>query len=215
MIIDATQRRAVGARETGVPARLLAAAQALIAEGGTAAATSRAITQRAGENLASITYYFGSKETLVSEALISRARALVEPVLTELTSDRPQLEKLTRGVELLTHLFVEHSADRPAYLECLTQAGRDESLAVAVRALTRELRDRLAQEMADQLDQGTIPAWVQPDAMAALIVALVNGVLASAVVDPEQTDVATIAQQFAALLLGAAGRGERPDGPAT
>lgn len=212
MSSDASQRRAAGSRDTGVPARLLVAAQDVISEGGTAAATSRAITQRAGENLASITYYFGSKEALVAEALIRRARALVEPVLTELTSNRPQVEKLTRGVELLTNLFVEHPADLASYLECLTQSTRDESLAAAVRALTRGVRDQLSQEMTEQRDRGTIPAWVQPDAMAALIVALVNGVVASAVVDPEQTDPSAIAQQFAGLLVTAAGRGNRPSG---
>lgn len=69
--------------------RLLAAAGTLIAQEGTAAATSRAISARAGENLAAITYYFGSKDELVSEALIRHARTLIEPVVTELTSDRP------------------------------------------------------------------------------------------------------------------------------
>jgi hypothetical protein len=44
--------------------------------------------------------------------------------------------------------------------------------------------------------------------MAALIIALVNGVVAGAVVDPEQTDPQAIGQQFVALLVAAdPGRG--------
>jgi hypothetical protein len=59
-----------------------------------------------------------------------------------------------------------------------------------------------------QRSQGLVPAWVQPCAMAALIIALVNGVVAGAVVDPEQTDPQAIGQQFVALLVAAdPGRG--------
>jgi hypothetical protein len=68
----------------------------------------------------------------------------------------------------------------------------------------------LAQEekMDKQRSQGLVPAWVQPDAMAALIIALVNGVVAGAVVDPEQADPQAIGQEFVALLVAAGpGRG--------
>lgn len=195
------QRRAGGKRDTGVRERLLAAAGTLIAQEGTAAATSRAISARAGENLAAITYYFGSKDELVSEALIRQARTLIEPVVTELTSDRPQLEKLARAVDMLTTLFGDHRDQLAGYLSCLAQSAHQARLGAAVRGLSRELRRRLAEEMRSQQSRGLVPEWVQPEAMAALIVALVNGVVAGAVVDPEQSDPRAIGQQFAGLLV--------------
>lgn len=181
--------------------RLLAAAGTLIAQEGTAAATSRAISARAGENLAAITYYFGSKDELVSEALIRQARTLIEPVVTELTSDRPQLEKLARAVDMLTTLFGDHRDQLAGYLSCLAQSAHQARLGAAVRGLSRELRRWLAEEMRSQQSRGLVPEWVQPEAMAALIVALVNGVVAGAVVDPEQSDPRAIGQQFAGLLV--------------
>lgn len=195
------QRRAGGKRDTGVRERLLAAAGTLIAQEGTAAATSRAISARAGENLAAITYYFGSKDELVSEALIRQARTLIEPVVTELTSDRPQLKKLARAVDMLTTLFGDHRDQLAGYLSCLAQSAHQARLGAAVRGLSRELRRRLAEEMRSQQSRGLVPEWVQPEAMAALIVALVNGVVAGAVVDPEQSDPRAIGQQFAGLLV--------------
>jgi AcrR family transcriptional regulator len=195
------QRRAGGKRDTGVRERLLAAAGTLIAQEGTAATTSRAISARAGENLAAITYYFGSKDELVSEALIRQARTLIEPVVTELTSDRPQLEKLARAVDMLTTLFGDHRDQLAGYLSCLAQSAHQARLGAAVRGLSRELRRRLAEEMRSQQSRGLVPEWVQPEAMAALIVALVNGVVAGAVVDPEQSDPRAIGQQFAGLLV--------------
>jgi AcrR family transcriptional regulator len=195
------QRRAGGKRDTGVRERLLAAAGTLIAQEGTAATTSRAISARAGENLAAITYYFGSKDELVSEALIRQARTLIEPVVTELTSDRPQLEKLARAVDMLTTLFGDHRDQLAGYLSCLAQSAHQARLGAAVRGLSRELRRWLAEEMRSQQSRGLVPEWVQPEAMAALIVALVNGVVAGAVVDPEQSDPRAIGQQFAGLLV--------------
>jgi AcrR family transcriptional regulator len=83
------QRRAAGSADSQVKECLVEAAQALIAEGGVEALTSRAITGRAGQNLGSITYYFGSKEALVTEAMARTARQLVAPVLNVLTDPHP------------------------------------------------------------------------------------------------------------------------------
>ena len=46
-----------------------------------AGATSRAITLAAGANLGAITYYFGSKEALLGEAVGQAIEALVSPAL--------------------------------------------------------------------------------------------------------------------------------------
>jgi AcrR family transcriptional regulator len=201
--MTAGQRRSVGKRDGGARLRLVAATGELISDGGPAAATSRAIAARAGENLGSITYYFGSKDALVSEALVGQARSLLQPALDELAGDRPPADKLLAAVGLLTTLVAERPDQLPGYVECLAQSQHDPRLAGAVRALTRDLRSQLAGEMTRLQAAGDIPAWVDPAAMAALIVALATGVVAEAVVDPAGTDPAAIGGQFAALLLAA------------
>ncbi|MDD9372426.1 MAG: TetR family transcriptional regulator, partial [Acidimicrobiales bacterium] len=98
------QRRATTPDSSEVRDRLVEAAGELIAERGVNAATSRAITERAGENLASITYYFGSKDILVSEALVREARALLHPVVHLLGGDGEPAGKLVAAVQLLTRI---------------------------------------------------------------------------------------------------------------
>ena len=56
--------------------RLIEATQQLLANGGVAALTSRSIASTADANLASITYYFGSKAQLVTESILLLRRIL-------------------------------------------------------------------------------------------------------------------------------------------
>ncbi len=62
---------------------LLDAAEAIIAEHGFAGASLRAITSRAGTNLAAVNYHFGSKEEL--------ARAMIARTLGPVNAERMQL----------------------------------------------------------------------------------------------------------------------------
>ena len=199
------QRRATGPGAGGSAARgrLVSAAAGLIAESGAGAATSRAIAGRAGENLAAITYYFGSKDALVAEVLVGQARALVQPVIDVLAGPGAPAEKLAAAVGMLTSLLAEQRAELPGYLACVAGAAHDPALAAPLRDLSRDLRAHLAAEMAHQRDAGAIPGWVDPPAMASLIVALATGVVAETVVDPDTTDAPAIGAQFTALLLAA------------
>lgn len=197
------QRRAARPDDSEVRQRLVDAARAVVTDNGVAAATSRAITDRAGENLASITYYFGSKDALVSAALVREARTLLQPVLDVLGGEEPPHTRLLAAVQMLTRIVHERGDHLTAYLDCLSRSVRDEHVATEVRSLWRGLQHHLTDDMARQRDAGLIPAWVDPPAMAALIVALANGVATAVAVDPETTDTAAIGQQFASLLLAA------------
>ena len=114
------------------------------------------------------------------------------------------MERATAAVGLLNAAFDGPKPMRPLPRGALTIA------ALARRAgwprdLWIELADRLAQDIAEQSDEGDPPSWVDPSAMAALILALVNGVVVSSVIDP--TDLITaIAAQFLALLMTASQR---------
>lgn len=195
------RRAAEGGRDRATRERLLAAAGELLASGGPEAATSRAITERAGENLAAVTYWFGSKDALLAEAMIRQARSLIDPVVGELTGDTPPLQRLAQAVQMLNTLVLQRRAELPAYLDCLATSARDDRVGAALRELLRDLKARLAAEMAAQLAEGIIPAWVRPEAMAELIIAVVNGTAAGAAVDPDGSDPAGVAAQFVGLLL--------------
>ena len=70
--------------------------------------------------------------------------------------------------------------------------------------LSRSIRERLTQLVAQLIDEGTVPQWVMPDVMASLILAVANGIVLQTQLDPDGPDQAAMAGQFAGLLLAAA-----------
>lgn len=187
--------------------RLIAATRRVITEHGVIGASSRSITSTAGENLASITYYFGSKDALVTTALIAHVRDLIDPVLIELHANVPLPDKLLRCVNLLNAMFSEHRAELPAFVECLATASRNPAVAAEIQALSEQLTGAIRDEISRQQAAAAIPSWVQPEPMARLIVSIVHGVIVRSTTDPTFTtsDAFAIGHQFIALTAAASG----------
>ena len=182
----------------------MVATREAVRELGLPAVTAREITGRASANLAAIPYYFGSKEALVSEALLAEARELLAPVWELLGAERSAIERASAAVSMLNHVFDEAREQVPVYLSALAAAPHLASVGAGLEDLWEELRGRLAADIADQLAMGQLPAWVEPSAMAALILAVVNGVVVASAADPSGPDHRAVAGQFLALLLSAA-----------
>ena len=197
------QRRSSSDTDARTRGELIAATQRLLATAGTHALTSRAIASAADANLASITYYFGSKQQLVTESMIATARDLLAPVVATLSSDGEPTVKLLESVVLLNRILDEHRDHLIAYLQALAASPADPSIAAALQALHRDMARVLAEQISTQQAAGQLPPWVSPAAMAQLILAVVHGTLVASVVDPGQADEAAIGTQFAQLLLGA------------
>ena len=197
------QRRSSEDSDARTRGKLIDATQRLLATAGPDALTSRAIASAADANLASITYYFGSKEQLVTESMVAAARDLLAPVVTTLSSDGEPTAKMIESVALLNRILGEHRDDLAAYLQVLAASPTRPSIAAALQALHRDMTQLLAEQITVQRAGGQLPAWVSPTAMAQLIVAVVHGTLVASVVDPGQTEEAAIGAQFAQLLLGA------------
>jgi AcrR family transcriptional regulator len=189
---------------TATRERLVVATRDAIRELGLPAVTAREITARASANLAAIPYHFGSKEALVTEALMAEARELLAPVWELLGADRSAGDRAGAAVALLNDLFEEASEQVPVYLAALAAAPHLPEVRAGLGEMWEELRGRLAADISAQLESGLLPAWVEPSAMAALIVGLVNGVVIASVVDPVGPDHRAVAGQFLALLLAAA-----------
>lgn len=195
----ATQRRA--ASGTGAArARLLDATCRLIATEGIGAATSRRITDVAGENLASITYYFGSKHALVAEALVVEVERLVEPAMGALEADGDPVQRLVGAVTDLLSTFAEERDRAPTYLAALVEATRGSGGAAEVIG---RLRTRLSAVVGQLVTDGAVPRWVDPDAMAGLIIATANGIALQTCVDPDGPSAEAQAAQLASLFVAA------------
>ncbi len=199
--------------DPGTRERLLLATRQSIRDLGLPATTARQIVGRAGANLAAIPYHFGSKDALVTEALVAEARELIGPVFELLGSDRAPTERATAAVVLLNELFETNRGQVPVYLAALAATPHTPGVSDELAVLWREVRGRLAADVAAQRDAGLLAAWVDPEAMAALILALVNGVVVAAAVDPEGPGHRAVASQFLALLLSAFAGPPGRDGP--
>jgi hypothetical protein len=92
----------------------------------------------------------------------------------------------------------------PAYVEALSQVPRRPELATRILALLTELRADVAAALRELRDAGMLAEWVDPEAMAALVVAAADGVAIHLALDPAGPTPAEVLGQVAPLLLAAA-----------
>jgi AcrR family transcriptional regulator len=183
--------------------RLLDGTLRCLRERGLAGTTSREIAQASGVNLGGITYHFGSKDELVAEALFEAIRNWLDPALRILRSDADPVSRMTGAVQALQASFGEAQDLLPVYLEALVHAPRTEVLRVAVTELFDRLRGFLATEIGELVHAGFLPAWVDPESMATLIIASADGLAVHAALDPAAAQHDAIAGQVVQLLLSA------------
>ncbi len=201
---EVTNRTPGGPGAGGTRAILLAAAIRCVRNKGMARTTSREIAREAGTNLQSITYHFGSKENLISEALLETIRVWVDPALVALQSDAPPPMRLLGALQALQDSFEKAHDVLPVYLDTLVQAPRSDLLRERVRALMEELRGFLVVQMKEMKATGFLPAWIDPSAMATLLLAAADGVALHSAIAPESVDHHAVSGQALQLLLAAA-----------
>lgn len=181
--------------------RLLDAAVAALRTHGTSGLTSREIAREAGVNLQAITYHFGSKDALVAEALTGLVRDRLEPVRTALETSGDPAERLFGALATIATSFTADRSDLEAYADAVAASSTNEALARALGELHAEMVDYLAALVRDVQAGGYVQDWVDPQAMASLLVAIGDGVAMQAHYgDP---DVAGVLDQVAMLLLAA------------
>lgn len=188
---------------TDTRARLLDATRRCIAANGLAGTTSRDITSTAGANLAAITYHFGSKEELVAQALLEGLRNWLAPAIEVLGSDADPATRATLAIRALTAAFVEQRHDAPGYFQALVEAPRIKPLHTGLIRLWTELRSLLAGQIGDMQERGELESWVDPIAMAGVLIAIANGLALQVTVDPDGPSLSDMAGQFGTLLLSA------------
>ena len=182
---------------------LLDAVRRCVRDKGLAATTSRDITAMAGANLAAITYHFGSKDELVAAALFQEIERRVLPALDLLDGADDPAQRMLLVVQELLAQFESARKDTPVYLEALLLASRDGRYRRTALKTYRAIGRRLTDLVADLQAEGLIAPWVDPPAMASLILSVANGVALQAVLDPTGVGVDAMAGQFAGLLLSA------------
>lgn len=196
--VDRPERRRPRGADTR--AALVQAALQVVEQDGIAAATTRRIAERAGQPLGTVHYWFTDKDELL--------RAVVDVLLTEVREDLGSGPEREGVGDRLARVFANYVAMAPgrqlALFEVTTHAIRTKGLQeLAIEqygAYRSAARDGLA-PWAEQVDRD-LPGGAE--ALAALLVAVVDGLTLAALADPERARADAALALFAEL-LGRAG----------
>jgi AcrR family transcriptional regulator len=140
--------------------------------------TAREIAAESGANLASIAYHFGSKDQLVTEAVIEgldRWLAEIERGMGEISGGRPA-ERLRRAFEVMEATRREHTGLARAFLTALAKAQHDPELGSTLAAGFAKTRPALAELLGLGDDQSGEDA-------GGLLLAMFDGLLFQALLD--------------------------------
>ena len=190
---------------------LLAGAKRCIAEKGYAHTTARDIVAASGTNLASIGYHFGSKDALLDAAILDWFNDWdddVEAALREQRDGAPT-DRLAAFLDVVLGNTRTERALAAASLQWVAQIEFSDrvrgELAETYARARREFAAMLLGVGADEVDDDTARA------VGSLGLALVNGVVLQAIIDPERApsgrDVAA-ALRAVALPAAASARGQ-------
>jgi AcrR family transcriptional regulator len=141
--------------------------------------TARAIVEESGANLASITYHFGSKEDLVTEAVIEgldRWLGEIESRLGELPSQAPAA-RFRRAAELIESSRQRHTGLAKNFVGALAKAQHEPRIREMLAAGFKRTRPNLASILGLGSDQAGRDA-------AGLVLALFDGLLFQVLLDP-------------------------------
>lgn len=186
---------------TTTPERLIAATRESLKTSGVSGLTSREIAGTAGVNLQAITYHFGSKDSLVAAALTEVVQQHLDPIRSALDADGDPAERLFDALDAIRTAFDVGRDDLAMYAEAMAASATNPELATSLGELHDDLRHYLAGLIAEMQGDRYIQSWVQPDAMAALLLSIGDGLATQArLSDP---DVDGVLEQVALLLLAA------------
>lgn len=127
----------------------------------------------------------------MARALLEGFRELLEPTLAVLRGDG---DPAARTVAAVQALVVALDAHRDAAAAPLRHGITD---------LWEELRDVLAADIRAMQATGELGSWADPEVMAAVLVAITNGFVVQATLEPDGPSPAALAAQFASLFLSA------------
>jgi len=138
--------------------------------------TARAIAEESGANLASIAYHFGSKDDLVTEAVVTGLDRWLEEIAAELDRVAPEGQDLLRSAwEAVEATGRRHDGLARNFLAALAKAQHDE-----------RVRERLAAGFKGaRVEVARVLGLGEDSDAGALALAQFNGLLFQSLLDPK------------------------------
>ncbi len=187
---------------------LLKAAKQLIRERGYAGTSVRDLATASGTNLAAVNYHFGSRESLLNQAVVESFGEWADSIgqlSGRMGSVDPAqagpLEHMAAQARTLVDGFPERMSVFVMFLEALLQAQRSPVLLSRLAAHYAEQRRRAIDEMLAGA-HGDMPSLRRLEVFASFLLAIADGLMMQMLLDPEAVpsgeELATLYEGLAA-----------------
>jgi AcrR family transcriptional regulator len=156
---------------------------------GFAQTSARDIAAASGAGLASIGYHFGSKEALLSKALIRTFGEWVRRTgeITLAAEEASPLERLATSLVAARESFEEWRPLLVSFVDAMAQAARSDELRTQMAPLYREGRRAVADIVRASLGKEAARLRADPEVVASFLIAVIDGFVLQWLLDPDET----------------------------
>jgi AcrR family transcriptional regulator len=156
---------------------------------GFAQTSARDIAAASGAGLASIGYHFGSKEALLSKALIRTFGEWVRRTgeITLAAEEASPLERLATSLVAARESFEEWRLLLVSFVDAMAQAARSDELRTQMAPLYREGRRAVADIVRASLGKEAARLRADPEVVASFLIAVIDGFVLQWLLDPDET----------------------------
>jgi len=179
-------------------ARIVEAMRRSVAARGAAGSTFDQVAREAGVSRGLLHYHFGTKERLLAEVVRRDSEIRLEHLASELDS----ATTVTEVIDVLVHSLEDLVERDPGFValmfELFTSGRRNPEIAAEFAALQRATRTHVAELLAARQREGVIRLADEPEAVAAVLLSLADGLALRLLGEPEHDHRATLAAATAA-----------------
>jgi AcrR family transcriptional regulator len=176
---------------------LLDAAYVLIAENGLEGLRTRDIAARAGVNISTLHYYFGTKEALVEAVVWHVIEKFTESAGAPRDSDEAGYRPTLRDHFVRAWVTFQENEQLYVVLQELTlRAQRDPRTRAAFRRVFREWGLAVEKVVRDEIRAGALRADVDPGDMAAAVTSFIMGAMMQLCVNSKAFDFRAVSRAF-------------------
>jgi AcrR family transcriptional regulator len=164
---------------------LIEAAKQLVGERGYAGTSVRDLVAASGTNLAAVNYHFGSRDQLLTQAVLESFLEWTDRLGRAARADPKAgpVEQILASVHAMLGDFAETEAMFASFLEAVLQARRSPELRGQLAEHYAEQRRRVGELVVGGQGDRQVPARMV-EVIASLLIAVTDGLLLQSVLDP-------------------------------
>jgi AcrR family transcriptional regulator len=173
-------------------ARIVEAMRRSVAARGAAGSTFDQVAREAGASRGLLHYHFGTKEKLLAEVVRRDAEIRLEHLGTELAGAGTVAEVIAVLVHSLEDLVERDPGFVALMFELFTSGRQNPEIAAEFAALQRATRTHVARLLAAREREGVIRLTDDPEAVAAVLLSLADGLALRLLGEPDHDHRATL-----------------------